>query len=98
MSIAEKIVEVIERTILTVIAVLTVVVIFQEVQTILGSGTVKLADLFPMFLYLEAVGLLVALYRFRRIPISIPTTALFFPFHATRKTTSYLHKWAPHNK
>jgi len=52
--------------------VLTVAAIFQEVQTILLSGTVKLADLLLLFLYLEVIGMVAAFYRHRRIPISIP--------------------------
>jgi protein PsiE len=72
MSIVEKIFEVSERAVLIVIAVLTVVAIFQEVQTILLSGTVKLADLLLLFLYLEVIGMVAAFYRHRRIPISIP--------------------------
>jgi len=72
MSIIEKIFEVSERAVLVVIAVLTVAAIFQEVQTILLSGTVKLADLLLLFLYLEVIGIVAAFYRHRRIPISIP--------------------------
>ena len=72
MSIIEKIFEVSERAVLVVIAVLTVAAIFQEVQTILLSGTVKLADLLLLFLYLEVIGMVAAFYRHRRIPISIP--------------------------
>ena len=72
MSNVEKIFAIVERAVLIVIAALTVTTIFQEVQTIVLSSTVKLADLLLLFLYLEVIGMVAAFYRHRRIPISIP--------------------------
>jgi len=72
MSNVEKIFAFIERAVPIVIAALTVTAIFQEVQTIVLSSTVKLADLLLLFLYLEVIGMVAAFYRHRKIPISIP--------------------------
>ena len=62
----------VEKGLLGVIAVLTVVGTIQEVITIFNNGSVKLADLLLLFIYAEVLGMIGVFFSSNRIPITLP--------------------------
>ena len=62
----------VEKTLLAVIAILTVVGTIQEVLTIFKNGTVQLADLLLLFIYAEVLGMIGVFFSSNRIPITLP--------------------------
>ena len=62
----------VEKGLLGVIAVLTIVGTIQEVITIYHNGTVKLADLLLLFIYAEVLGMIGVFFSSNRIPITLP--------------------------
>ena len=67
-----KIIKPIEKVLLGVIAVLTVIAVFQEIHSIYINGKVKLADLLLLFIYTEVLGMIGIFYVSNKIPITLP--------------------------
>ncbi len=67
-----KIIKPIEKILLGVIAVLTVVAVFQEIYSIYINGKVELADLLLLFIYTEVLGMIGIFYVSNKIPITLP--------------------------
>ena len=70
--IAANIIKFIEKSLLTVIALLTIVATFQEIIKIYDIGTINLADLLLLFIYTEVLGMIGVFYTSNRIPITLP--------------------------
>ena len=71
-EIAANIIKFIEKSLLTVIALLTIVATFQEIIKIYDIGTINLADLLLLFIYTEVLGMIGVFYTSNRIPITLP--------------------------
>ena len=71
-DIAANIIKFIEKSLLTVIALLTIVATFQEIIEIYNIGTINLADLLLLFIYTEVLGMIGVFYTSNRIPITLP--------------------------
>ena len=67
-----KIIKPIEKMLLGVIAVLTVIAVFQEIYSIYINGKVQLADLLLLFIYTEVLGMIGIFYVSNKIPITLP--------------------------
>jgi len=62
----------VEKGLLGVIAILTIIGTVQEVITIYKNGTVQLADLLLLFIYAEVLGMIGVFFNSNRIPITLP--------------------------
>ncbi|ADE39198.1 phosphate-starvation-inducible protein PsiE [Candidatus Puniceispirillum marinum] len=62
----------IEKGLLTLIAILTVIATFQEINIIFQAGKVNLADLLLLFIYTEVLGMIGIFFASNRIPITLP--------------------------
>ena len=71
-DIAANIIKFIEKSLLTIIALLTIVATGQEIIEIYNSGTINLADLLLLFIYTEVLGMIGVFYTSNRIPITLP--------------------------
>ena len=71
-DIAASIIKFIEKSLLTIIALLTIVATIQEIIKIYDSGTINLADLLLLFIYTEVLGMIGVFYTSNRIPITLP--------------------------
>ena len=71
-DIAANIIKIIEKTLLTIIALLTIVATIQEILKIYDIGTINLADLLLLFIYTEVLGMIGVFYTSNRIPITLP--------------------------
>ena len=71
-DIAANIIKFIEKSLLTIIAMLTIVATVQEIIKIYDSGTINLADLLLLFIYTEVLGMIGVFYTSNRIPITLP--------------------------
>ena len=71
-GIAANIIKIIEKSLLTIIAFLTVVATVQEIILIYNIGTINLADLLLLFIYTEVLGMIGVFYTSSRIPITLP--------------------------
>lgn len=71
-NIAANIIKIIEKTLLTIIALLTIVATVQEILKIYDIGTINLADLLLLFIYTEVLGMIGVFYTSNRIPITLP--------------------------
>ena len=69
---AGKFIKFIEKTLLAVIAILTIVATLQEILKIYEIGKVNLADLLLLFIYTEVLGMIGVFYTSNRIPITLP--------------------------
>ena len=69
---AGKLIKYIEKTLLAIIAVLTIIATFQEILNIYNIGKVNLADLLLLFIYTEVLGMIGVFYTSNRIPITLP--------------------------
>ena len=67
-----KIIKPLEKILLGVIAVLTVVAVFQEIYSIYNNAKVQLADLLLLFIYTEVLGMIGIFYVSNKIPITLP--------------------------
>ena len=67
-----KFIKVTEKTLLAVIAVLTVVATSEEVLNIYAEKSVQLADLLLLFIYTEVLGMIGIFFVSNRIPITLP--------------------------
>ncbi len=61
-----------EKSLLTVVAALTVIATLQELLAIFDARKVQLADLLLLFLYTEVLGMVGAFYKSKKIPITLP--------------------------
>ncbi len=71
-QIALSILSVIEHAGLAVIMVATVIAGIAEVNVMIDAGTVTLADLLLMFLYLEILAMVGLYYRSGKLPVRFP--------------------------
>ena len=67
-----KIIKPLEKILLGIIAILTVVAVFQEIYSIYINGKVQLADLLLLFIYTEVLGMIGIFYVSNKIPITLP--------------------------
>ena len=67
-----NIIKPIEKILLGVIAVLTVIAVLQEIYSIYINGKVQLADLLLLFIYTEVLGMIGIFYVSNKIPITLP--------------------------
>ncbi|MGB1952435.1 MAG: phosphate-starvation-inducible protein PsiE [Candidatus Puniceispirillum sp.] len=65
-------IKLIEKGLLTLIAILTVVATFQEIIIVYEAGKVNLADLLLLFIYTEVLGMIGIFFASNRIPITLP--------------------------
>ena len=66
------IIKTIEKVLLGIIAVLTVIAVLQEIYSIYINGKVQLADLLLLFIYTEVLGMIGIFYISNKIPITLP--------------------------
>ena len=66
------IIELFEKGLLTIVALLTIIATFQELVAIFDARKVQLADLLLLFLYTEVLGMVGAFYKSKKIPITLP--------------------------
>ena len=62
----------IEKGLLTLIAILTVVATLQEIIIVYEANKVNLADLLLLFIYTEVLGMIGIFFASNRIPITLP--------------------------
>ena len=67
-----KIITLMEKTLLVIIAFLTTYAVIFEILSVLSTRAVKLTDLLLLFIYAEVLGMVAAFYKFRKIPITVP--------------------------
>jgi protein PsiE len=67
-----RLIDLIERGILVVITLLTVIAVLLELTAIVEQRTVAIADILLLFLYTEVVSMVGAFYSSRRIPTVYP--------------------------
>ena len=65
-------IKLIEKGLLTLIAILTVIATFQEIIIVYEAGKVNLADLLLLFIYTEVLGMIGIFFASNRIPITLP--------------------------
>ncbi len=61
-----------EKTLLVIIALLTVLATLEEVLKIYNANSVQLADLLLLFIYTEVLGMIGIFFVSNRIPITLP--------------------------
>ena len=66
------IIKITEKTLLAIIALLTVVATGEEVIKIYDTQSVQLADLLLLFIYTEVLGMIGIFFVSNRIPITLP--------------------------
>ena len=69
---AANIIKFIEKSLLALIALLTIVAVTQEILNIIENAKVELADLLLLFIYTEVLGMIGIFYISNRIPITLP--------------------------
>ncbi|MDB2389734.1 phosphate-starvation-inducible PsiE family protein [Alphaproteobacteria bacterium] len=62
----------IEKGLLTLIAILTVIATLQEIIIVYEARKVNLADLLLLFIYTEVLGMIGIFFASNRIPITLP--------------------------
>ena len=67
-----KIIKPIEKILLGIIALLTVIAVMQEINSIYVNAKVQLADLLLLFIYTEVLGMIGIFYVSNKIPITLP--------------------------
>ena len=67
-----NLIKIIEKGLLGVIALLTIVATIQEIITIYMVGKVNLPDLLLLFIYTEVLGMIGVFYMSNKIPITLP--------------------------
>ena len=70
-NIGTFIIELFEKSLLTIVALLTIIATFQELLAIFDARKVQLADLLLLFLYTEVLGMVGAFYKSKKIPITL---------------------------
>ena len=69
---AANIIKFIEKSLLALIALLTIIAVTQEILNIIDNAKVELADLLLLFIYTEVLGMIGIFYISNRIPITLP--------------------------
>ena len=69
---AANIIKFIEKSLLALIALLTIIAVTQEILNIIENAKVELADLLLLFIYTEVLGMIGIFYISNRIPITLP--------------------------
>ena len=67
-----KIITMMEKTLLVIIAFLTTYAVIFEILSVVSTRAVTLTDLLLLFIYAEVLGMVAAFYKFRKIPITVP--------------------------
>ena len=67
-----KLIKITEKTLLVIIALLTVLATLEEVLKIYSANSVQLADLLLLFIYTEVLGMIGIFFVSNRIPITLP--------------------------
>ena len=67
-----KIITLMEKTLLVIIAFLTTYAVIVEIIPVVSMRAVKLSDLLLLFIYADVLGMVAAFYKFRKIPITVP--------------------------
>ena len=67
-----KLIRITEKTLLVIIALLTVLATCEEVLKIYKTNSVQLADLLLLFIYTEVLGMIGIFFVSNRIPITLP--------------------------
>ena len=67
-----KLIKPIEKILLGIIALLTVIAVVQEINSIYVNAKVQLADLLLLFIYTEVLGMIGIFYVSNKIPITLP--------------------------
>ena len=67
-----RIITLMEKSLLVVIAFLTAYAVIVEMFVVLSERAVKLTDLLLLFIYAEVLGMVAAFYKFIKIPITVP--------------------------
>ena len=67
-----KILRFFEKSLLTIVAMLTIIATFQELISIFKAQNVQLADLLLLFIYAEVLGMIGAFLKSNKIPITLP--------------------------
>jgi protein PsiE len=67
-----KCIKITEKTLLAIIALLTVLATCEEVFKIYKANSVQLADLLLLFIYTEVLGMIGIFFVSNRIPITLP--------------------------
>ena len=62
----------IEKSMLGIIALLTILATAQEIKTIFDNRAIGLADLLLLFIYTEVLGMIGVFFVSNRIPITLP--------------------------
>ena len=70
--VVNKLFEVGEKTLLVIIAALTLVAVALELITLVSELKLELADLLLLFIYLEVFGMAVVYYRAQTLPVTLP--------------------------
>ena len=65
-------IKMIEKVMLGVIALLTIIATLQEIVMIYAHGSVSLPDLLLLFIYTEVLGMIGVFYTSNKIPITLP--------------------------
>ena len=68
----DKLFEAGEKTLLVIIAALTLVAVALELITLVSELKLELADLLLLFIYLEVFGMAVVYYRAQTLPVTLP--------------------------
>ena len=67
-----NLIKITEKTLLAIIAVLTLLATCEEVIKIYNANSVQLADLLLLFIYTEVLGMIGIFFVSNRIPITLP--------------------------
>ena len=67
-----KIIKPIEKILLGIIALLTVIAVMQEINSIYVNAKVQLAEVLLLFIYTEVLGMIGIFYVSNKIPITLP--------------------------
>ena len=67
-----KFIKITEKSLLAIIAILTVIATCEEVFKIYNAKSVQLADLLLLFIYTEVLGMIGIFFVSNRIPITLP--------------------------
>ena len=67
-----NLIKVIEKGLLGLIAILTIIATVQEIASIYMVGKVNLPDLLLLFIYTEVLGMIGVFYMSNKIPITLP--------------------------
>lgn len=67
-----NLIKITEKTLLAIIAILTVLATCEEVLKIYNANSVQLADLLLLFIYTEVLGMIGIFFVSNRIPITLP--------------------------